>query len=189
MPIFTLLSKSMPSTCSRKPCTKCWRDCSPSHTMSRPASSWALIHSRVASALAWRSASPSARHWGQSLLVSASQAGLGRLPAIEVSNIGEFLQGKKGWCQRTSGPLSQAAAQSMKNGLSVCLAGQSAQSAAHCSRTFLYGLMKCSCANLPCRSEEHTSELQSPDHLVCRLLLEKKKSKSYSLKSKTAETL
>src|SRR5207244_10034348 len=30
------------------------------------------------------------------------------------------------------------------------------------------------------RSEEHTSELQSPDHLVCRLLLEKKK-KLYSL--------
>src|SRR5258708_15617931 len=27
----------------------------------------------------------------------------------------------------------------------------------------------------PSRSEEHTSELQSPDHLVCRLLLEKKK--------------
>src|SRR5258708_13736911 len=27
----------------------------------------------------------------------------------------------------------------------------------------------------PPRSEEHTSELQSPDHLVCRLLLEKKK--------------
>src|SRR5258708_29618013 len=27
------------------------------------------------------------------------------------------------------------------------------------------------------RSEEHTSELQSPDHLVCRLLLEKKKIK------------
>src|SRR5947208_8017467 len=26
----------------------------------------------------------------------------------------------------------------------------------------------------PLRSEEHTSELQSPDHLVCRLLLEKK---------------
>src|SRR5438552_8407595 len=29
-----------------------------------------------------------------------------------------------------------------------------------------------SCAGV--RSEEHTSELQSPDHLVCRLLLEKK---------------
>src|SRR5438552_5934712 len=28
------------------------------------------------------------------------------------------------------------------------------------------------------RSEEHTSELQSPDHLVCRLLLEKKKRSS-----------
>src|SRR5258708_24179153 len=32
------------------------------------------------------------------------------------------------------------------------------------------------------RSEEHTSELQSPDHLVCRLLLEKKKmSKEYRI--------
>src|SRR5258708_22595503 len=29
------------------------------------------------------------------------------------------------------------------------------------------------------RSEEHTSELQSPDHLVCRLLLEKKKTHLY----------
>src|SRR5947208_13461959 len=29
--------------------------------------------------------------------------------------------------------------------------------------------------DLRLRSEEHTSELQSPDHLVCRLLLEKKK--------------
>src|SRR5947208_7413718 len=28
---------------------------------------------------------------------------------------------------------------------------------------------------VPPRSEEHTSELQSPDHLVCRLLLEKQK--------------
>src|SRR5258708_18895285 len=29
------------------------------------------------------------------------------------------------------------------------------------------------------RSEEHTSELQSPDHLVCRLLLEKKKTERF----------
>src|SRR5438876_1972320 len=29
------------------------------------------------------------------------------------------------------------------------------------------------------RSEEHTSELQSPVHLVCRLLLEKKKKKTF----------
>src|SRR5690348_18194810 len=32
------------------------------------------------------------------------------------------------------------------------------------------------------RSEEHTSELQSPVHLVCRLLLEKKKNLSYIYK-------
>src|SRR5258708_14533961 len=31
---------------------------------------------------------------------------------------------------------------------------------------------------LSARSEEHTSELQSPDHLVCRLLLEKKKKRT-----------
>src|SRR5690348_18217085 len=37
----------------------------------------------------------------------------------------------------------------------------------------------CSCSGNPpppTRSEEHTSELQSPVHLVCRLLLEKKNS-------------
>src|SRR5215216_8168355 len=35
------------------------------------------------------------------------------------------------------------------------------------------------------RSEEHTSELQSPDHLVCRLLLEKKKKKIMKKTMKT----
>ena len=35
------------------------------------------------------------------------------------------------------------------------------------------------------RSEEHTSELQSPDHLVCRLLLEKKKKKKKKKKKRT----
>src|SRR5258708_29103908 len=45
------------------------------------------------------------------------------------------------------------------------------------------------------RSEEHTSELQSPDHLVCRLLLEKKKqrtpqppAKIYSVRHATSST-
>src|SRR5258708_26954710 len=38
------------------------------------------------------------------------------------------------------------------------------RSARRCANIFLFN-----------RSEEHTSELQSPDHLVCRLLLEKKK--------------
>src|SRR5258708_12697082 len=34
------------------------------------------------------------------------------------------------------------------------------------------------------RSEDHTSELQSPDHLVCRLLLEKKKTKFFKLQTR-----
>src|SRR5438876_7560007 len=36
------------------------------------------------------------------------------------------------------------------------------------------------------RSEEHTSELQSPVHLVCRLLLEKKKRSAWSWRERTA---
>src|SRR4051794_41282635 len=43
------------------------------------------------------------------------------------------------------------------------------------------------------RSEEHTSELQSPVHLVCRLLLEKKKKKrdreqSHEVQRRPSET-
>src|SRR5258708_29161780 len=39
------------------------------------------------------------------------------------------------------------------------------------------------------RSEEHTSELQSPDHLVCRLLLEKKKNRiNLSIRPPTSST-
>src|SRR5256885_15504181 len=37
------------------------------------------------------------------------------------------------------------------------------------------GLPAALCSGVRCRSEEHTSELQSPCNLVCRLLLEKKK--------------
>src|SRR5690348_18154880 len=36
------------------------------------------------------------------------------------------------------------------------------------------------------RSEEHTSELQSPVHLVCRLLLEKKKAKDKNIYTSVA---
>src|SRR5437763_16678982 len=36
-------------------------------------------------------------------------------------------------------------------------------------------------AQRPARSEEHTSELQSPMYLVCRLLLEKKKKTTHEL--------
>src|SRR2546429_3544868 len=38
------------------------------------------------------------------------------------------------------------------------------------------------------RSEEHTSELQSPPHLVCRLLLDKKKKKKNKLLSIRADS-
>src|SRR5258708_14917675 len=37
------------------------------------------------------------------------------------------------------------------------------------------------------RSEEHTSELQSPDHLVCRLLLEKKKTNESRTTTRTRQ--
>src|SRR5438309_5706749 len=37
------------------------------------------------------------------------------------------------------------------------------------------------------RSEEHTSELQSQFHLVCRLLLEKKKTKKISNQNETTQ--
>src|SRR5690625_6873933 len=57
--------------------------------------------------------------------------------------------------------------------------GSSACSAAFCS----FSSAACSaCSSEDCwlqaRSEEHTSELQSRGHLVCRLLLEKKKNSS-----------
>src|SRR5690348_17600580 len=48
----------------------------------------------------------------------------------------------------------------------------------HARRTHVHGAV-CNQELMSCprrmRSEEHTSELQSPVHLVCRLLLEKKK--------------
>src|SRR5690554_276658 len=45
------------------------------------------------------------------------------------------------------------------------------------ARDLVYNIINCS---KPMRSEEHTSELQSRPHLVCRLLLEKKKTISTS---------
>src|SRR5882762_1349419 len=87
MPIFTLREKSMPSTNSRKPWTKCCRDCSPSVTMSNPASSCALSQSSVASRFVCSSSPATGRQAGQSLRGSASQAGFGRLPAMVVLSI------------------------------------------------------------------------------------------------------
>src|SRR5690625_6936230 len=42
------------------------------------------------------------------------------------------------------------------------------------SKHFIRGIMEDNIENQRVRSEEHTSELQSRGHLVCRLLLEKK---------------
>src|SRR5437660_4904401 len=44
------------------------------------------------------------------------------------------------------------------------------------------------CRRVCRRSEEHTSELQSRGHLVCRLLLEKKKKKKKKHTNKTKNT-
>src|SRR5215208_7487382 len=45
------------------------------------------------------------------------------------------------------------------------------------------------CFSAPSRSEEHTSELQSRGHLVCRLLLEKKKKNTHEQRTKTTQTM
>src|SRR3954471_5432001 len=86
MPISTLWAKSMPSIFSRKPWTKCCRACSPSVTMSMPASSWTLTASIVASRLARTSSSPCDFQGAQSMLGSASHSGFGKEPAIVVGN-------------------------------------------------------------------------------------------------------
>src|SRR5256885_10973756 len=49
------------------------------------------------------------------------------------------------------------------------------------SRTELMTTVSISAAGTRLRSEEHTSELQSPCNLVCRLLLEKKKEAQHGL--------
>src|SRR2546422_1176637 len=64
------------------------------------------------------------------------------------------------------------------------------ESAGHAVRLFTSAtalLENCSFAEIDClRSEEHTSELQSRLHLVCRLLLEKKKKLKSSCLSLTS---
>src|SRR2546422_2965172 len=63
---------------------------------------------------------------------------------------------------------------------------------AHCPRhpqrvaAVLASFCECELRRSPPRSEEHTSELQSRLHLVCRLLLEKKKNSNRSTQGKTA---
>src|SRR5258708_19660253 len=52
-------------------------------------------------------------------------------------------------------------------------------------KDFSFNARSRTCSSTPARSmktrsEEHTSELQSPDHLLCRLLLEKKNTSSHN---------
>jgi len=65
--------------------TKCWRVCSPSPMTEMPARNWSSTARRIASALACSSASPESCQGAQSFSGWASQAGLGRLPAMAVA--------------------------------------------------------------------------------------------------------
>src|SRR5262249_25499257 len=66
-------------------------DCSPSLTMSMPASSCSLTAMSVASSFAASSSAPESRHGAHSLFGSASQDGFGRLPATVVGNMRNLL--------------------------------------------------------------------------------------------------
>src|SRR5437762_7898283 len=63
----------------------------------------------------------------------------------------------------------------LSSGIDKLVERDLAISAAHLSQQLFN---RCKCVQE--RSEEHTSELQSPMYLVCRLLLEKKKNRKYS---------
>src|SRR5258708_24769058 len=63
---------------------------------------------------------------------------------------------------------------SLHDALPICCMRRASQSTARIPQA-LQRRSICARRPMPSRSEEHTSELQSPDHLVCRLLLEKKK--------------
>src|SRR5882762_6808286 len=76
----------MPSILARKPWTKCCRACSPSVTMSTPASSCSFTASMVASRLARSSSAPEDFQGAHSTLGSASHSGFGSEPAIVVGN-------------------------------------------------------------------------------------------------------
>src|SRR2546427_4691848 len=98
-----LCSKSTPFKLSMNVVTKCLRVCSPSVTMSMPAVSWSASSRRMASRLPSSRRSPSRSHGAQSFFGSASQPGLGRLPAMVVCS-------GKGLRARSDGPRSEAAA-------------------------------------------------------------------------------
>src|SRR5439155_21212953 len=66
-----------------------------------------------------------------------------------------------------------------ENSSSVALTCQSIDPPTSRKRRIFIALWRSGRMRMSRRSEEHTSELQSRGHLVCRLLLEKKKKKKY----------
>src|SRR5699024_6160571 len=95
--------------CSMKVVTKCCRVCSPSLTMSIPALCCSCNDRFKASCLASRSSSPWSLQGDHSFSGSASHAGLGKLPAVEVGNnfcvIADLISDLIGGCK--SGPTAQ----------------------------------------------------------------------------------
>src|SRR4026207_914653 len=87
MPMVIIREKSMPSSCSTRPHTKCRRVCSPSVTMSMPACSCSRKARSTASRLPSSSERPSRRHGGGRGGGGGSHSGLGRLPAMVVSSM------------------------------------------------------------------------------------------------------
>src|SRR5438876_6291076 len=85
------------------------------------------------------------------------------------------------WCrgsESASTPsMSKMTATIAARGSSVPLTGQRVLEQRHLGNRFRNLPVQRHADRLRHRSEEHTSELQSPVHLVCRLLLEKKKDK------------
>src|SRR5690348_17825999 len=64
---------------------------------------------------------------------------------------------------------------SLHDALPICAGGVSPETCLRGASSGAVDMRFLSCRHERKRSEEHTSELQSPVHLVCRLLLEKKK--------------
>src|SRR5258708_9155442 len=109
-----------------------------------------------------------------------------RFPAIldEIQNVPEILnyvRARIDQAPRKTGQWLLTGSQEapLMKGITESMAGRAA----------VLQLLPFSLAETRKRSEEHTSELQSPDHLVCRLLLEKKKKKAIARRARRATSV
>src|SRR5258708_25563564 len=78
--------------------------------------------------------------------------------------------GMRNWKPFVAEAVQQMMEADIRRVLAICLAPQNSSTSVGLYKLAMMAQMKPEID----RSEEHTSELQSPDHLVCRLLLEKK---------------